>query len=319
VENHLSNGRREPDRAGNCGHTAIHSRRGKRQIYGTERHMRSAWVQQLFGEGGTPPLAIVVAHPDDEAIGAGAQLRRWPHAQVIHTTDGAPRHSAAAWQSGYLTAEEYASARERESITALTQAGIGLRQLHHLGFTDQETALNLVSLTEALADKFLELQPKFVITHPYEGGHPDHDSTTFALHAACDILLHEQGFAPAIVEMTSYFNRAGIMATSEFLPRARSVIETRVLTEEEKEFKQRLFACFKTQQHALQYFPISIERFRLAPHYDFTKPPHEGRLYYELFKRGTTGERWRKLAQAALKRLNGTDRVNARAEVFFPA
>jgi N-acetylglucosamine malate deacetylase 2 len=281
--------------------------------------MKSDWARQLFVDGEQAPLAIAVAHPDDESISVGGQLRRWPHAHVIHTTDGAPSHSADAWQSGYLTAEEYASARERESMTAMAQAGIGLQRLHHLGFADQETALNLVSLTEVLVDKFFELQPKLIITHPYEGGHPDHDSTAFAVHTARDILLREHGSAPMIVEATSYFNRAGIMATSEFLPRARSDIETRVLTEAEKEFKRRLFACFKTQQHVLQYFPIAIERFRLAPEYDFTEPPHKGRLYYELFEWGTTGERWRKLAKAALGKLRSNESINARVEVFFPA
>lgn len=272
--------------------------------------MNNGWHKALFAADASPSLSIVVAHPDDEVIGAGAQLRRWSHAQLVYTTDGAPRNSSDAWKFGYLTTEEYASARQRESIAALTLAGISLPQMHHLGFADQEASLNLVSLTEALVDKFLELQPKYVITHAYEGGHPDHDSTAFAVHAARSILLQEQGLAPVVVELTSYFNRAGIMATSEFLPRAKLPVETFVLTEEERQFKRRLFNCFKTQQEVLQYFPIGVERFRLAPEYDFDLPPHEGRLYYELFNWGITGERWRKLAHAALARLRGSSTLD---------
>ncbi|HLP78919.1 MAG TPA: PIG-L family deacetylase [Candidatus Paceibacterota bacterium] len=164
---------------------------------------------------------------------------------------------------------------------ALALAGIGTSQLHPLGFADQETVLNLVALTESLVNKPLELQPAIVITQPYEGGHPDHDSTAFAVHTACEILLKEQGVAPIIVEATSYFNRAGIMATSEFLPRARSDIKTFALAEAERAFKRRLFACFRTQQNVLQYFPLAIERFRAS--FDFTAPPHPGKLYYKLF------------------------------------
>jgi hypothetical protein len=33
-------------------------------------------------------LLIIVAHPDDEAIGAGGLLRRYPGAIIAHLTDG---------------------------------------------------------------------------------------------------------------------------------------------------------------------------------------------------------------------------------------
>ncbi len=273
--------------------------------------MKTDWFNELFNHSNTPALTIVSAHPDDEVIGLGAQLRRWPHAHVVHVTDGVPRHSADPWAAGFLTAEEYASARQRESISALALAGVALSHIHGLSFIDEETPLHLVAITEALAVLFLELQPRFVITHPYEGGHPDHDSTAFAVHAACDLLRQEQGTVPIILEAASYFNRAGIMATSEFLPRARTEIKTLALTKEEIQFKQRLFACFKTQQNVLQYFPIALERIRLAPHYDFTKPPHAGRIHYELFQWGTNGERWRKLAGAAGARLRQISHANA--------
>lgn len=273
--------------------------------------MKTDWFHELFSAAETPPLAFVVAHPDDEVIGLGAQLRRWPHAHFIYVTDGAPKHSDDAWNAGCLTVEEYASARQRESISALTLAGIGLNQIHSLNFPDQETSLNLTAITEDLVAKFLELQPRFVVTHAYEGGHPDHDSTAFAVHTACEILRRENVMTPTILEMTGYFNRAGITATSEFLPRARIETHTFALTETEAAFKQRLFSCFKTQQSVLQYFPIGVERVRPAPGYEFAQPPHEGRLHYELFGRGMTGERWRRLAVAAAHRMLQNDYVLA--------
>lgn len=272
--------------------------------------MKTDWSNLLFGSN-PASMAIIVAHPDDEVIGCGAQLRRWPHAHVVHVTDGAPRNSSDTWRAGFVTAEEYASARQRESITALALAGISFNQLHPLGVPDQETVLNLIALTLLVAEKLIELQPAVVITHPYEGGHPDHDSTAFAVHAAREILLKEQGSAPIIVEAASYFNRAGIMATGEFLPRARSDVRTLVLNEEERRFKERLFACFSTQAEVLQYFPVTRESFRLAPRYNFSQPPHPGRLYYELFEWGTNGETWRRLASAAARRITGNPEVPA--------
>jgi LmbE family N-acetylglucosaminyl deacetylase len=282
--------------------------------------MNAELFNSLFDSISPPDIAIVAAHQDDEVIGAGAQLQRWRKANIIHVTDGSPLNSTNAWDAGFVTCEEYASARQRESMAALALAGVDLMQFHPIAFPDQEASLNLRGLTEALLRKFVELRPEVVITHAYEGGHPDHDATAFAVRAAKKILAEDYGFAPEIVEMTSYFNRAGIMATGEFLPRARCKIRSFELSENEREFKRRLFACFKTQQHVLQYFPIGMERFRVAPEYDFTKPPHPGRLYYEQFDWGMTGAQWRTLAREALGKRHGLHvRQTAHAEHFLPA
>jgi hypothetical protein len=41
-------------------------------------------------------------------------------------------------------------------------------------------------------------------------------------------------------------------------------------------------------------FPIDREQFRPAPKYDFSRPPHEGPLYYEIRKLGWTWTEWRR-------------------------
>src|SRR5205085_8052842 len=139
-----------------------------------------------------------------------------------------------------------------------------------------------------------------VITHPYEGGHPDHDSTALAVHAACGLLLRENLPAPRVMEMTSYHNRNGAMAYAEFLGPNNGEVRTLALSTEERAFKQRLFECYATQRETLRWFPIELERFRPAPCYDFTQPPHPGQLYYEQFHWGIRGKNWRALAREAL-------------------
>ena len=142
-----------------------------------------------------------------------------------------------------------------------------------------------------------------ILTHPYEGGHPDHDATAFAVHAACRLLRHEGTTPPALVEMTSYHLRAGALTTYEFLPNGEGPVITVRLGMEERFLKRRMVECHATQQQVLDHFPIDIERFRPAPRYDFARPPHPGRLYYEQFDWGLTGARWRALAADALAAL----------------
>src|SRR5579871_2129369 len=84
-------------------------------------------------------LAIVIAHPDDETIGCGAQLNRLAGATIIVVTDGAPRQAHAV---GDVAA--YASQRMDELKQALVQADVAERNVVMLGFSDQTTAMHLV-------------------------------------------------------------------------------------------------------------------------------------------------------------------------------
>src|SRR5437764_14240340 len=70
-------------------------------------------------------VAIVVAHPDDETIGIGAQLRRLPNSTIVAVTDGAPRDESDAHAYGFSGWQDYAAARENELAAALAEAGIG--------------------------------------------------------------------------------------------------------------------------------------------------------------------------------------------------
>lgn len=245
-------------------------------------------------------MCIVVAHPDDEVIGIGAQLSRFPKATLIHVTDGSPKNLSDAHAAGFSNAQDYACARRRELVSALAHTGNMSRfKTQEIGICDQEASLHLLGITYQLKKVFEELNPRFLFTHPYEGGHPDHDATTFAVHAACALLP----YAPTIFEMTSYHSNNGMLAPGEFLVSSFNEVWTALLTGEEIQLKQKMFACFKTQERVLSQFPIRTERFRIAPHYDFTKEPHSGILYYEQWDFGIKGPRFRELAKSTLEEL----------------
>jgi LmbE family N-acetylglucosaminyl deacetylase len=233
-------------------------------------------------------VVIVAAHPDDEVIGAGAILAYLRDVYIIHTTDGSPRDLSDALRSGFATREEYAEARRRELGCALSLAGIPGQKAIPLGFTDKETMHQLPELCRALAEAIARLKPDIVLTQPYEGGHPDHDSTAFAVHRCFPN-------SRRLFEMTSYHSQDGALITGSFLPGGEPGT-VREFTQDDKLRKARMLACFRSQAAVLQYFPLLTERFRRAPRYDFTQPPHAGPLHYERLPWGITGQEWRKLA-----------------------
>lgn len=242
---------------------------------------------------------IVAAHPDDETIGLGGQLLHLKNLRIIHVTDGAPGNGRDAAGRGFRSRDDYALARRMELIQALAIAGIGPDGATCLGFVDQDASLHLVEVVRALRKIFDETAADIVFTHPYEGGHPDHDATSFAVHAAA----RQCASHPRIIEFTSYHRNGDAMISGCFLPSIGSKVRTLHLSPDQRRRKRRMFACFSSQQDMLKLFRDDVERFRLAPDYDFTLPPHPGPLHYEGCDWGMTGERWRSLAAGALEEL----------------
>ena len=259
-----------------------------------------------------PRVAVIVAHPDDEAIGAGVLLCDVPDAVIVHVTDGAPRSSATIRRRGFKTREAYAEARRTEVVNALALAGIPEERVRCLGLVDGEATLRLVELCHDVIDLILELEPEVILTHPYEGGHTDHDATAFAVHMACGILRREGVPSPIILELTSYHQRNGRRIRSSFLPKKGVPERALELNPDEQLLKARMFEAFVSQRDCLRDFPLVAERFRVAPRYDFTQPPHEGTLDYERFCATICGEEWRARASRALDLLRARGRVTPR-------
>ena len=246
---------------------------------------------------------LLVAHPDDETIGASACLGRLRNCTVVFLTDGAPRDPALRSPRATGSRARYARMRHDEAVTALALAGVTSDRILFLGGVDQEAVHEVAILAERFASLLPQVQPDIIITHSYEGGHPDHDAAALVVALSNKMLEREQKTVPEVLEMTSYHLRDGQCVTGEFLRSGQGSGKeelTLQLSPEERDRKEQMLSAYVSQQVVLSGFSIGPERLRPAPAYEFTNPPHPGKLWYESLGWPMTGERWREIAAAAL-------------------
>ncbi len=239
-------------------------------------------------------VAVILAHPDDETIGCGALLSRLQNVTVIIVTDGAPRNERDAREFGFPARVAYAKRRAEELRSALCIAGVCDRQVVQLGFVDQEVCRSLVLLSRRLASFFRAKGIAAVLTHAFEGGHPDHDGTAFCVHMAGQLLLAR---APDLVEMPYYHCGPNGMQTQRFCDGEDEVVIA--LSLKERKAKIRMLEAHASQAKTLRAFSPIFERFRSAKHYDFKHLPNGGRTLYENYDWGLRPQEWSTLVRTA--------------------
>jgi N-acetylglucosamine malate deacetylase 2 len=244
-------------------------------------------------------VVIVAAHPDDEAIGlATALLDLTGPLTVAHITDGAPRSGGDAQRAGCSGWKEYAARRREEVRVAMERLGAGDARLLCLECPDQQASRSIAKNARKLVEILKEFAPSLIFTHAYEGGHPDHDATAAAVHAA----LQLSRLRCTLLEFAGYHAGANGFECECFLS-GKTEACLRPLNEAQRRRKRTVLDCYTSQQHVLAQFPLRHEPLRMAPQYDFSLRPHAGKLYYENFDWGVDGRAWCEQAGAAFRDL----------------
>jgi LmbE family N-acetylglucosaminyl deacetylase len=240
-------------------------------------------------------VALVVAHPDDETIGAGGQLHRFRNLTLIVASDGAPRDGRDMRRTGHASLEDYARTRRTELMRALQPLDLRNDALILLDLPDGELIFAIDSLIAQLANVFARERIEIVTTHAYEGGHPDHDALALATQLAAQRTPHP----PALVEMPYYHAGADGWVLQSFADNTPAPL-TIELDAESWRRKCAMLDAHESQLDLLTGFRQPTEKFRVAPAHDFTQPPTPGRWLYEQVAPTLHPETWLAHARAAV-------------------
>jgi LmbE family N-acetylglucosaminyl deacetylase len=222
----------------------------------------------------------------------------------VHLTNGSPDDLQYAFRAGCKNKKEYAALRLKELNNALNVCGFKREHHYILNGADQKIIDNLYPITLKVLHLIKKIKPSVVITHSYEGGHPDHDCAAFIVSKTLKILSARPEYPKARhIEFSGYHGANGYFESGTFL-HSPGIIMSVTLPEYNRKLKKEMVGCYTSQKEILSQFNIEKEMFRIAPVYDFRKPPHCGKLLYEQMNWGTSSSKWRKTVEVVSREID---------------
>ncbi len=253
-----------------------------------------AWIDELLAH-----TLVLVAHPDDECIAFGALLQRMREPLVVFAANGSPE--GPYFHEKYGSREAFPAVYRQEAIQSMHAAGVkdvlclaDMPGGEH--FVDQQLFRNLEPAFELLADLMRRRMIRAILTLAYEGGHPDHDSCSFLaaqLAKWCSIPCWE---APLYHRLPN-----GSEVFQNFIQHSGEEVEVHATPEEEQR-KRSMCLAYSSQEAFLNRFDVTREIVRPQLPYDYTQPPHAGKVTYEGWQWQMTADEVSAAFSAFLKR-----------------
>ncbi len=250
-------------------------------------------------------ILILAAHPDDEVVACAAAIgraqTRGAEIFVLFMTHGCiARETMWVWDRRNY--EKHVARRRTEGEQAakflgITPVGWSPRPARHLWRELKEAHEEIkVAAAQYSIDQLW--------VPAYEGGNADHDAlnaigsknrlnplpllSAEAL-AKADVGRVREGEVqqepshPPVLEFAEYNFSGGEVHSQEFLqPHGNKHVI--ILTDAEKEKKQAALKIYESEKGNLDYVKTERECFRLLASYDYSRPPHEGTLWYTRFQ-----------------------------------
>jgi LmbE family N-acetylglucosaminyl deacetylase len=220
-------------------------------------------------------ILLLVPHPDDEVVGCAAAIGRARAAgaqfYALYLTTGLPAPDAGwPWRRGDHQAR---ISRRRDEALAVA-AAMGIQPLAFCPCPARQLRAHLAEERLMICDLVTRHGIEGLWVPAYEGGHQDHDATNFLASTLASAL--------PVIEFAEY--TAWPRVRSQAFPFPRGTETTFLLDDDEVATKTALLAQYRSERGNLAHVRCQQEALRPLPRYDYRRPPHPGRLFYQRFQ-----------------------------------
>ncbi|MFH1538331.1 MAG: PIG-L family deacetylase [bacterium] len=259
----------------------------------------AGFCQENAEEAKEPEKVLYIfAHQDDEIpilVKMALDVRGGRDVHVIWITDGA------------VTAPP--SIREKESRGVMEMIGVPQKNLDFLGHPDQYSYKHLYMAFRDVMEIAEKHHFAEITNNAYEGGNIDHDVASLMGSLAAERLEPK----PTNYEFPLYNAYKNNYRVAKFIPRDDTEILYVKLDKELAELMISSLDMYPSQAEIIKMLKVFVNKknlkrkgitYRISPKYDYTKPPTDGTLGYELNSRSpVTFEDWLKEVKPFLERL----------------
>lgn len=222
----------------------------------------------LFGKR----ILLLVPHPDDEIVAACTAIT---HAQrhgarifALYLTHGCvAKENMWPWQR-----EKYDSLvihRLQESVQVARR--LNITPISYSDRPSRHLWRNLPKVHDDISKAIGDYNIDQLWIPAYEGGHSDHDG----LNGLCS---HYREHI-SILEFSEYNFKGGETRSNEF-PSTNGTETIITLSPEEQGIKRKMLGLYESEQKNLDYIKVAQESYRPLADYDYSKPAHDGKLWY---------------------------------------
>lgn len=219
-------------------------------------------------------ILILVPHPDDEIVACGVAARRAAQAGArlfgLYLTTGVPA-AAALWpwqRHGHATRVQ----RRRGEARAVA-ARVPLTPLGFHDVPSRALKAHLAASHRAIAEAIAAHAIDALWTPAWEGAHQDHDATNFLAAQFADRV--------PVTEYAAYSFFDGRVRSQEFADAGAEIL---ALDADEQAWKRTQLETYASERGNLAHIRWTQEARRMLPAHDYTRPPHDGKLFYQRFQ-----------------------------------